>query len=111
VSGVGVHVGIGEEGRGGPAQWSAAAPDRWAWAVVLLREKGRVAVHGRRGTRATDRRGRAATGPVVSGGVRERVRESGGSTAMGADRRARQHSAGRVGFKLSFKPIQKYSTV
>jgi hypothetical protein len=77
VSGVGVHVGIGEEGRGGPAQWSAAAPDRWAWAVVLLREKGRVAVHGRRGTRATDRRGRAATGPVVSGGVRERVRESG----------------------------------
>jgi hypothetical protein len=63
VFGVGVHVGIGEEGRGGPAQWSPAAPDRWVWAVALLREQGRVAVCGRRGMRATDRWGRAAMGP------------------------------------------------
>jgi hypothetical protein len=28
---------------------------------------------------------------------------------MGADRWAQQHSAGWLGFKLSFKPIQKYS--
>jgi hypothetical protein len=41
-------------------------------------------------------------------GARESEREW-GSAAMGADQQARQHSAGRLSFKLSFKLIQTYS--
>jgi hypothetical protein len=48
-------------------------------------------------------------GPVVSGGVRERVRKSKAVRQRGADRRAQQHSASRLSFKPGFKPIQKYS--
>jgi hypothetical protein len=44
-------------------------------------------------------------GPVVSGRVRERVREGRAAWQWGADWRARQHSVSR----LRFKPTQKYS--
>jgi hypothetical protein len=56
--------------------------------------------------RAADRQGRATAGPSGSDGVRERVREW-GSVARAADRRARQHSAARFGFK----PIQTESKI
>jgi hypothetical protein len=49
---------------------------------------------------------RETSGPGGSDGVRERVRER-GSIAQGADRRARQHSVARFGFK----PIQTESKI
>jgi hypothetical protein len=68
-----------------------------------------VAGRRRHGAGATDRWGWAAMG---SGGqwrgAGESERERGGAAA-GADRQARQHSAGWLGFKLGFKLIQTYS--
>jgi hypothetical protein len=57
--------------------------------------------------RAADRRDRATTGPSgqrLGAGGSERER---GSVARGADRQARQHSAGR----LCFKPIHTESKI
>jgi hypothetical protein len=79
------------------------------WAAALLWEQGRAVGRGQRGVGAADRRGRAAMGP---GGQRRGVGESErewGSAATGANWHARQHSAGRLSFKLGFKQIQTYS--
>jgi hypothetical protein len=60
---VGVHVGAGEEGRGGACiavnstGWLVAAPGRWTRVAVLLHEQGRAAGRGRHGAGATDRQG------------------------------------------------------
>jgi hypothetical protein len=61
--------------------------------------------------RAADRRDRATTGPSgqrlgVGGSEREQ-----GSVAIGADRWARQHSAGQPGFKPDSNGIQLFKTV
>jgi hypothetical protein len=63
--------GAREEGERGPyvAVGSVGRPT-----AALFCEQGRVAGRGRRGAGAADRRQR---GPGVSGGVQERVRESG----------------------------------
>jgi hypothetical protein len=58
----------------------AAAPDRRAWEVALLREQGRVAGRDRRGVGPTDMRGRVAMRARWLAVERERER---GSMAMG----------------------------
>jgi hypothetical protein len=58
-----------------------ADPGRWAQAATLLCEQGRAAGHDRCSARATDRRGRAATG---SDGQRQGAGESGAARRWGA---------------------------
>jgi hypothetical protein len=77
--------------------------------IMGFRDMGCYTGRERRGAGAADRWGRAAMGPDGQRrGVGESERER-GSTARGTARRARQHSDGRLSFKLDFKPIQTYS--
>jgi hypothetical protein len=77
-----VHMSDGEGGEGAPstvvgsAGRPVMAPDHRARAAVLSRNKGERLIGGAGRQR----------GPVLSGGVRERVRESGVAQRRGADR-------------------------
>jgi hypothetical protein len=77
-----VHMSDGEGGEGTPSMAVGSAgrpvmaPDHRARAAVLSRNKGERLIGGAGRQR----------GPVLSGGVRERVRESGVAQRWGADR-------------------------
>jgi hypothetical protein len=82
VPGERVHMSDGEGGEGAPSTAVGStgrpvmAPDHRARAAALSRNKGERLIGGAGRQR----------GPVLSGGVRERVRESGVAQRRGADR-------------------------
>jgi hypothetical protein len=83
----------------GSTGWPAAAPGRWTWAPALFCEQGRAVGAGDAvRARLTGGAGRQ-WGPVVSGGVRDRVKEIEVAWQQALTCGPGQHRAGRRGLK------------